>query len=393
MRSDGVGHWWSTILVLDDATNEKVRKIAEGLEKKFQKMSEWDLDKWNENFAKVISNLSEKSSENDKNLALINAIKNEVDLVVKKQQQENDLCKNQYWEGWKEASFFFESDNMISWVDWNKKHTLACEFKEIAKKPVIVIENKPEVIDVYKPEPITDEPVIKKAIDLEPKEIDITEPIQGLYRATKNQYTDTQTSRYTWADVCVQEYWIAWQESKERNADAYIMLYNRYWIETSGYTQYWDWKKLITTPKDKLLHKACVKNTLGTVINDKYRITQWKYRGNILRDWDICKSEYWDEWKVSKEKIAYTQSFNHHSKTYPNLSAWVLYPNDGNNDCGWHHSNNSWNGTVHKMDNTHRQVNRCSYHPTKVVKNAQMQCFCIPFKVSGCQKNDQARHL
>jgi hypothetical protein len=34
-------------------------------------------------------------------------------------------------------------------------------------------------------------------INTEIKEIDITQPIQDLYRATKNQYADTQTSRYT----------------------------------------------------------------------------------------------------------------------------------------------------------------------------------------------------
>jgi hypothetical protein len=52
------------------------------------------------------------------------------------------------------------------------------------------------------------------------------------------------------------------------------MLYSKYNIETSGYTQYWNGDKLILTPKEMLLHKACVKNKLDTIINDKYRITQ-----------------------------------------------------------------------------------------------------------------------
>jgi hypothetical protein len=40
------------------------------------------------------------------------------------------------------------------------------------------------------------------------------------------------------------------------------MLYNKYYIETSGYTKYWDGKKFVITPKEKEIHKACIKNTL-----------------------------------------------------------------------------------------------------------------------------------
>jgi hypothetical protein len=52
------------------------------------------------------------------------------------------------------------------------------------------------------------------------------------------------------------------------------MLYSKYKIETSGFAQYWNGTKLVSTPKDKLLHKACVKNKLDAIINGKYRITQ-----------------------------------------------------------------------------------------------------------------------
>jgi hypothetical protein len=38
------------------------------------------------------------------------------------------------------------------------------------------------------------------------KNLDVTIPIQGLYRATKEKYKDTQTSRYTRIDVCTQEF-------------------------------------------------------------------------------------------------------------------------------------------------------------------------------------------
>lgn len=460
---------------LDDATSEKLKNLAEWLETRFQKMSEWDLEKWNENFIGVLDKLAERSKNNDKNLALIDGIKNQIWIVLTKQKAENDLCKNQYWIGWKEASFFFESDNMITWIEWNKKHTLACEFKEVIKKPIIIIEDKiditkpikdlyrataqkysteqnyryqeidmctqefgtnwqissestidaykilyntywietsgenkywnwkklittslgksfhkacvkntlgtiedkkPEIIDVYKPKPITDEydEESKNPVDIEikEKEIDITEPIQGLYRATTKKYLTSESYLNTGIDKCQLEFWLDWEEAKYTYADPFIMLYNRYNIKTRTYSsKYWDWKKLIPSPANESFHTACVKNTLDAIVDDKYRITQWKYRWNILRDWDICKSEYWDDWKISKNKTAYTKSFAQHSKTYPNLLAWALYPNDGQNDCGGHHSNNSWNGTVHRVDNTSRQVNSCSYNPEKKVGSAK----------------------
>jgi hypothetical protein len=81
---------------LDDATSEKLKNLAEGLEARFQKMSESDLEKWNENFANVLESLTEKSKNNDKNLALIDGIKNQIGIVLTKQKAENDLCKNQY---------------------------------------------------------------------------------------------------------------------------------------------------------------------------------------------------------------------------------------------------------------------------------------------------------
>lgn len=338
---------------LDDITNEKLKKLAEGLEVRFQKMSESDLEKWNENFSNVLESLAEKSKNNDKNLALIDGIKSQIGKVLTKQKAENDLCKNQYWIGWKEASFFFESDNMITWIEWNKKHTLACEYKEPVKKI--------ETDYLVEKKEIVNNPEKEKIID---PNIDITAVVQWIYRSTKNKYLDTQTSRYTRVDICEAEYWVAWQESKEKNADAYIMLYNKYWIETSGYTQYWNWEKLVTTPKDKLLHKACVKNTLDTVVNENYRITQWKYRWNSLRDWDVCKWEYWDGWKVSKNPTAYTDTFAYHSKKYPSLAAWSLYNDTAYNDCWGFHWNDSWNGTVHTKSGN-KKVNSCSYNIDK----------------------------
>jgi hypothetical protein len=59
-------------------------------------MSQSDLEQWNDNFLRVIEKLSEKSKNNEKNIALIKGIKQEVQLVIEKQKQENDLCKNQY---------------------------------------------------------------------------------------------------------------------------------------------------------------------------------------------------------------------------------------------------------------------------------------------------------
>jgi hypothetical protein len=59
-------------------------------------MSEEDLETWNQNFLKVLDQLEEKSSSNHKNLALIGLIKKEVLIIIEKQKQENDLCKNQF---------------------------------------------------------------------------------------------------------------------------------------------------------------------------------------------------------------------------------------------------------------------------------------------------------
>jgi hypothetical protein len=81
---------------IDDATSEKLKSLAEGLESRFQKMSEADLEKWNENFASVVEKLADKSINNEKNLALIDGIQKQIAIVIKKQQEENDLCKNQY---------------------------------------------------------------------------------------------------------------------------------------------------------------------------------------------------------------------------------------------------------------------------------------------------------
>lgn len=370
---------------LDEKTTEKVEKIAQSLEKRFQKMSQKDLDKWSENFFSALDVLSEKSKWSKKNTALIAAIKDQVWLVVEKQTNENDLCENQYWYGWKEAEFYYDSKKTVTGIEWNKKWSITCEYDEsVEKKETSYVEEKKEnkennkeenndskvnswTIDVYTEKPITDEQTNEEEV------IDITQPVQGIYRATKNKYLDTQTSIYTQIDVCTSEYWIKWNESKEKNIDAYIMLYSKYNIETSGYTVYWNWKKLISTPKDKLLHKACILNTLDTIVDDKYRVTQWKYRWNILREWDICKTEYGNWWKVTKEEAAYTKTFAYHAKKYKNLSAWVLYPNTESNDCGWYHSIDNWNGVVYwrfkwnwvNKEDDIKKTNSCSYNPDK----------------------------
>lgn len=92
---------------IDEKTALKIQKISAGLEKRFQKMSASDLEAWNTNFLSVMDKMAEKSKDNKKNYALVKSIQSEVAQVIKKQQNENDLCEKQYGLGWKEAQFFF----------------------------------------------------------------------------------------------------------------------------------------------------------------------------------------------------------------------------------------------------------------------------------------------
>lgn len=280
----------------------KLDKLVEAIWKKMDSKSGENIQKWHKNFDTKIDILIEKYEWDEKNKALLVALKEKV------------------WESMK---------------------------SEVIENKMVIYEQEVEQDRI--------------------KNLDVTIPIQGLYRATKEKYQDTQTSRYTGIDVCTQEFWIGWLESKQKNADAYIMLYNNYYIETSGYTQYWDGKKFVTTPKDKELHKACIKNTLWVIVEDKYRVTQWKYRWNTLRDWDICKTEFWNEWKVTKNKIAYQETFKYHSKDHTWLTAWQLFNEIWFNECWGFHGNDSWNWAVYTMDDRSpsKNANYCSFNPEK----------------------------
>lgn len=142
---------YTTDYQLDEKTQQHIEKIANKLEKRFQKMSVSDLDKWNDNFINVIDKLSERSKNSKKNLALLQWVKKEVNSVVEKQKKENNLCKEQYGEGWKEAKIFDIEAKTVEWIQWNMKYTLACEYNE----PKIVLpkekDDEDEPLHYYDP--------------------------------------------------------------------------------------------------------------------------------------------------------------------------------------------------------------------------------------------------
>lgn len=173
------------------------------------------------------------------------------------------------------------------------------------------------------------------------KLIDNLNVIQWLYRATENTYTVEELKN---DDVCKTEFWWDWILDKSTSADSKIMLASRLWIDvwnninSTKCNIYNSDLNLKTVSCESKYKASCILDPINEIVDDKYRLTKNTYMWKVLYEWDICKTEFWNDWKLIKEDNEWITKL---IQTYPKTNVWLTSSNyfkgiSNNNNFYWY---------------------------------------------------------